>query len=763
MLEPVKSADMNDDALLIDVAFPLPLKNAFTYRVPEQLWNKVAFGKRVVAPFGTKIVTGFIVGLSKTSDPNLLPSHDYEIREVTNILEDPPFFTEQLWRFIAWAADYYFVPLGTALKGLLPPGATKKSKRWVFLTEGATIATSEKSERLAFLPEPLLRKRRMLQKDLVSRIGEQTFKDYVRQGLLTTKDYLEMPRAMTQYGRAAHPILTLSKQDDNHCVSEAWPELTRNQIHAVNAVSEAVDKGGFQPFLLYGVTGSGKTEVYIRAIARTLQQGKDVLVLVPEIALTPQTVRVFLDRFEDGVALFHSGLTPAQRLHEWRRIKERDVRIVVAARSGIFLPIERLGLVIVDEEHDLSYKQEDGFPYNARDLSLVRGMIEGSCVILGSATPSFETFENARRGKVKRIDLPERYHAGEMPEVKIVDLKDSKLVDRKKAFLTPLLLSYIQQALQRREQVVLFLNRRGFDTFAQCKSCGFIFRCPNCDISLTHHKSRQQLRCHLCGYSRLAPPLCPKCSSATISFRGVGTQKVEEELRQLFPSSRVERLDRDAAHKQENLMGILERFRNKEIDILTGTQMIVKGHDFQGISLVGVLYGDASLHFPDFRAAERTFQVLTQVSGRTGRDRSRGLVIFQTFDTDHHAIRYAANHAYDEFFQLECEVRRELAYPPFGHLILIRLEGKSESKVEQAAIRVGSLSRMLKSSLGDVTILGPAPSPRRKTGGKYRWQVLLKSPKRENVRRLVHELRDAGHLKISGVRVAIDVDPLELM
>lgn len=754
---------MNDTTLLIDVAFPLPLKSVFKYKVSEQFSQGVAFGKRVVAPLGAKSITGFIVGIYEASDSDISSSYDYEIKEVTNILEDPPFFSEQLWRFISWAADYYFVPVGTALKSLLPPGATKKSKRWVFLTEVGIIKAGQNSEDLGLLPSPLLRKRRMLQKDLVSCIGQQAFKDYVRRGLLLTQDYLETPRAISQYGRSTNPIRILAKLDNKCLVTAAWPELTRNQLKAVNSVYKAIDRGGFEPFLLYGVTGSGKTEVYIRAIARTLEKGKDALVLVPEIALTPQTVRVFLERFEDGVALFHSGLTPAQRLHEWRRIKERDVRIAVATRSGIFLPIEHLGLIIVDEEHDPSYKQEDSFPYNARDLSLVRGMLYGACVILGSATPSFEMFENARRGKLKRIDLPKRYHEGRMPEVKIVDLKDSKLVDKGKAFLTPMLLSNIGEVLQRKEQVVLFLNRRGFDTFVQCKSCGFIFRCPNCDISLTHHKSKQQLLCHLCGYSTFAPPLCPKCSNANITFRGVGTQKIEEELRKLFPTSRIERLDRDAAHKHEDLIDILERFRNKEIDILTGTQMIVKGHDFPGISLVGVLYGDASLHFPDFRAAERTFQILTQVSGRTGRDRNEGLVIFQTFDSDHHAIRYAARHFYEGFFEFECEVRRELAYPPFGHLIMIRLEGKSESKVEQAAIRVASVSRMLKASAGDLSILGPAPSPRKKTSGNYRWQVLLKSHKRENIRRLVHELRDSGHLKISGVKVAIDVDPFELM
>lgn len=753
---------MSDAAVLIDVAFPLPLKNTFKYKAPGDMSGSAVFGKRVIAPLGKKLLTGFIVGVSQPTDPNFASTCNYEIKEVVSIPEDPPFFTEQLWRFISWAADYYFVPVGTALKSLLPPGATKKSKRWVFLAQNVGSDTCEQRQETDSLPSVLLKKGRMLEKDLISRIGESALKDCIKRGLLTTQDYLEIPRTMDQRGRSKKPIRTLSKQNGSYDPA-LWPELTPCQVAATNTISVAIESGGFQPFLLYGVTGSGKTEVYIRAIAKTLEKDKDVLVLVPEIALTPQTVRVFLDRFEGGVALFHSGLTPAQRLQEWRRIKERQVRIAVAARSGIFLPIDSLGLIIVDEEHDPSYKQEDGFPYNARDLALVRGMLDAACVILGSATPSFETFENARRGKITRIDLPERYHAGQMPRVEIVDLKDSKRIGDRKGFLTPLLLSHIQETLDRREQALLFLNRRGFDTFVQCKSCGFIFRCPNCDISLTHHKSKQQLRCHLCGYSQFAPPLCPKCASAAMSFHGIGTQKVEEELKKLFPTSRIERLDRDAAHNQEDLVAILERFRNHEIDILTGTQMIVKGHDFARISLVGVLYGDASLHFPDFRAAERTFQVLTQVSGRAGRDRRLSSVLFQTFDTEHPVIRYAARQAYEEFFEYECEVRRELAYPPFGHLILIRLEGNSETKVEQAAIRLGSVGRMLKAPLGGLTILGPAPSPRKKAGGKYRWQVLLKGTTRENLRRLVQQLRDAGHLNQPGVKVTIDVDPIEMM
>ncbi|MBM3300751.1 MAG: primosomal protein N', partial [Deltaproteobacteria bacterium] len=473
--------------------------------------------------------------------------------------------------------------------------------------------------------------------------------------------------------------------------------------------------------------------------------------------------RRFLRRLGGGLALFHSGLTRSQRLDEWRRIVARKVNVVIAARSGIFVPLDNLGLIVVDEEHDPSYKQGDSCPYNARDMALARGKLEGACVVLGSATPSFETFVNAKKGKIGRLDLPTRYHGGGLPGVELVDLKASSPRGRQAAFLTPILVSAIEKTLSQGDQVVLFLNRRGFDTFAQCRSCGHVFKCPNCDVSLTHHKRARDLRCHLCGYSQAAPPLCPSCTGGKLFFGGIGLQKVEEELQKLFPQARIERLDRDSTRRRQDLDGILDRFRKKEIDILAGTQMIVKGHDFPGIFLVGVLCGDLSLHFPDFRAAERTFQMLTQVAGRTGRAEDSGRVILQTFDPDHEAIRYSARHDYEGFFERDSATREELLYPPFGHLILIRVEGNNEKRVENTAIEIGRAARRLKGGSTEVMILGPAPSPRKKMVGRFRWQVLFKSPDRNPVRALVKGLMAEGLLKRHKLKIIVDVDPVDLM
>ncbi len=745
---------MSTSREFIDVSIPLPLAGPFTYRVPEDLQERVEIGRRVLAPFRNKIRAGFITGIGS-------PESDVgEIREVVDIPDEEPYLTTKLWRFLQWMSSYYLIPTGLVLKTALPPGSDRRSKPWAILTpEGRSWFGGIGDDRGLTLPNKMLRTGAMPRKDLTDAVGESGVQEALARGWILFEERIARPRTSLRkrnLPELLNPVGTPSPE------ATEIPDLTAHQKNAYEHIKEAVDSGGFKPFLLFGVTGSGKTEVYLRAIAEVLKLGKRALVLVPEIALTPQSARRFLRRLGGGLALFHSGLTPAQRLDEWRRIRAGKVNVVIAARSGIFVPLEDLGLIVVDEEHDPSYKQEDSCPYNARDMALARGKLEDACVILGSATPAFETYVNAQRGKLTRLDLPKRHHGGGLPTVELVDLRDNRDA-LKDAFLTPVLLKEVEEALSRNEQVVLFLNRRGFDTFAQCRACGNVFKCPNCDISLTHHRSARHLLCHLCGFSRASPPLCPECSSENLFFGGVGTQKVEEMLAQRFPEARIERLDRDTTRRRDELEKILTRFRNKEIDILTGTQMIVKGHDFPGISLVGVLCGDLSLHFPDFRASERTFQMLTQVAGRTGRASDSGKVILQTFDPDHEAIRFAAAHEYEGFFESDIIPRKELLYPPFGYLILVRIEGNNEKRVETKAVRIGRAARLLKGNSQDVMILGPAPSPRKKVVGRYRWQVLFKSAEREAVRTLVRELMAEGHLKGNGLKIIVDVDPVDLM
>jgi primosomal protein N' (replication factor Y) len=744
-----------NESLLVDVCFPLPVEGPYTYEVPLQLRKEVYFGRRVLAPFGKKIRAGFIVGLNPAC------RLDGALKEILEIPQEPPCFDQPWWDFIKWVSNYYMSPAGLVLKTAIPAGFERRSEPWVKFTPEGKAWLADIS-----LPEGGPVKLKLSKHDSISRrrlasiIDKKQLDSAIRLGLVTIEEHVGSIRpernekipALQEFGA------------DIGQEQELAPKLTPDQDSACATIGESILSGGFAPHLLFGVTGSGKTEVYLKNIQETLQQGKRALMLVPEIALTPQSARRVVSRFGQNMSLFHSGITNAQKIAEWRRIMRGETKVVVATRSGIFTPIPDLGLIIVDEEHDSSYKQEEGCPYNARDLALARGKLEGICVVLGSATPSFETFVNTTNGKLKRIDLPTRHHGGELPFVRVVNLKENgKEKNASKCFLTQHLLDAIKESLAKRSQTVLFLNRRGFDTFAQCRECGHIFRCPNCDVSLIHHKSARDLRCHLCGFSQAAPPLCPKCSSANLYFAGVGSQKVQDELIKLFPDATIERFDRDSTKKKNELNEILKRFRNREIDILVGTQMIVKGHDFPGISLVGILFGDASLNFPDFRAAEKTFQLLTQVAGRTGRDTEPGLVILQTFDTEHEVIRLSAKHSYEEFFQIESELRKELCYPPHGHLILIKAQGPNEKRVQDKALKIAREARSLKNEAPNVMILGPAPCPRSKMVGNFRWRIILKSPDRSAVRKMAGILIEQGLLKEPGARVTLDIDPVDLM
>lgn len=746
---------MTADEKLIDVAVPLPLEGPFTYRVPAELASSATFGRRALVPFRNKIRAGFIVGFPAEA------ANDAELKVVEDIPEEPPYLTPELWDFIRWTAAYYLIPTGLVLKTALPPGSDRKSKPWAILTpEGRRWFGGFGGSDGAALPTKFLKSEVMALRELREAVGEGRLKEALDRRWIRIEERIARPRLSLRKRKL--PEL-LNPAGAESLEREEPPHLTEEQARAHAAISGALHAEGYNPFLLFGVTGSGKTEVYLRAIEDVIALSKRALVLVPEIALTPQLAGRFLRRFGGGAALFHSGLTPSQRLDEWRRIRSGEVNIVIAARSGIFAPLPDLGLIIVDEEHDPSYKQEDSCAYNARDMALARAKLENAAVVLGSATPSFESFVNAKLGKLVRLDLTARHHGGKLPKVELIDLRATKPYAGAGAFLTQPLIAAIRETLDKKEQTVIFLNRRGFDTFAQCRSCGHVFKCPNCDVSLTHHKKPKDLRCHMCGYSQAAAALCPQCRGTDLFFGGVGAQKVEEALGATFPDARIERLDRDSTRQRNALEDILERFRNREIDILCGTQMIVKGHDFPGISLVGVLCGDHSLHFPDFRASERTFQLIAQVAGRTGRERDSGRVVLQTFDPDHEAIRQASLHAYEQFFQGEAEIREDLFYPPYGSLILIRVEGNVENRVEDQALRIGREARLLKEDFPGVMILGPAPAPRKKVIGRHRRQILFKAASRAAVRGLVKALMERGALKAHGVKITVDVDPVDML
>jgi primosomal protein N' (replication factor Y) len=544
---------------------------------------------------------------------------------------------------------------------------------------------------------------------------------------------------------------------DRPAPSDAPVEPTAEQTAALEAIGAALKGGGFAPFLLHGVTGSGKTEVYLRAIAEALAQGRRALVLVPEIALTPQLVSRFRARFtEASIAVLHSGLSDGERYDAWRAIARGEVSIVIGARSAVFAPLEKLAIIVVDEEHEASYKQGEGFRYHGRDLALLRGQMAGAAVVLGSATPALTTFFRAQEGQTGYLSLSGRALRRSLPEVSLVDLTAA----RPEGALSEELAVALRENLERGEQALLLLNRRGFAPFLLCSDCGRTFRCPNCDITLTYHQGRRLLRCHYCDHAEAPPDLCPQCGGGNIEPEGTGTERLEEELGQLFPTARIARMDRDTTSRKGAHQRLVEAMEKGEVDILVGTQMVAKGHDFPGVTLVGVIGADSTLNFPDFRSGERTFSLLSQVAGRAGRGEKPGRVFIQTYAPDHYALACAAAHDYRGFYDQEIACRRELRYPPFGFLVNLVLSGNDPARVSRAA---QTLAEGLQRGAAEVEVLGPAPCPLARLRGKSRMQILLKAPRRLSLRRLLDRLADLQKGVSAGVRLAVDVDPVDML
>ncbi|MGH9654594.1 MAG: replication restart helicase PriA, partial [Bryobacteraceae bacterium] len=539
------------------------------------------------------------------------------------------------------------------------------------------------------------------------------------------------------------------------------PELNAEQSAACAAINAALAEGRFQAFLLQGVTGSGKTEVYLRSIEATLAAGKNALLLVPEIALTPAMAGQFFHRFGDQVAILHSAFGDAERAGQWRRIRDGRARVVVGTRSGVFAPVQNLGLIVVDEEHDASYKQQETPRYHGRDVALMRAKEAGALAVLGSATPSIETRWNAEHGKYTLLMLPERIARRPLPQVELVDMRTEFLETRKQATFSRRLLEAMTKRLELREQTILLQNRRGFSSFMVCRACGERLECANCSVVLTHHRRDRRMLCHYCGYAEKIPAQCPKCGSDYIQFLGAGAERVEEELHLHFPQARVARLDRDTASGKGAFERILQQFRDGEIDILAGTQMIAKGHDVPNVTLVGVVLADIGLSMPDFRAAERSFQLLTQAAGRSGRGAVPGQVIVQTLNPGHYAIRLAAEQDYEGFYSKESGFRKWLRYPPFAACasLLVRAQ-----KQEEALRMATELGRELTPPPEGVRVIGPAEAPVLRVRDEFRYQILLKAPVRRTLRETVNRLRSfAERQKWSATSLAIDVDPISLM
>lgn len=749
----------NSPAAIIEVAVPLPLDTTFHYRVPAPLVPQIETGRRVLVPFGKRKVTAYILGRAAISEHQLL--------EIIEVLDESPLFTPQELKFYRWAAAYYLHPLGEVLKAALPAGINLQSGKAAdgppdgpassrSLTGGQRIKTEAAYRLVPGATAARLPRGKAAQILEHLRSGNECSAAELH---LLVADCAAPLRRLVEIGLVQQRQREVYRDPFKDQVFDRDTPLPLNpdQAAALQQIEMAVETGHFHPFLLFGVTGSGKTEVYLQAITHLLPLDKTALVLVPEIALTPQLVNRFKRRFDCGIAVLHSGLSSGERYDEWRRIRRGEVSIVIGARSAIFAPLERLGMIVVDEEHEASYKQSEGFRYNARDLALVRGKMAHACVILGSATPQVTTWQAADTGQVTPLPLPRRVNGQPLPRAELIDMRQ-----RRGETILPSLANSLAANLAEGGQSLVFLNRRGFATWLTCADCGQVLRCPNCAVTLTYHQRRNRHCCHYCDYAIPAPSVCPACGGP-VTHLGLGTEQVEARLRELFPTARIDRMDRDTTSGKGAHARILKRVAERQTDILIGTQMVAKGHDFPGITLVGVLSVESTLNIPDFRSAERTFQLITQLMGRAGRGAEPGRVVVQTLNPEHYALSYSTRGDIDGFYRQEIEFRREAGYPPFAHLAALYLTGTAAESVERQAHQAAEALVAIRRRLGTrLEILGPAPAPLAKLRGRFRWQLLLKARKRAELNHALVKFR-AAFVAATGIRLHIDIDPADLM
>lgn len=745
----------------VEVAIPLPIEQTFCYRVPESFPEPAVVGTRVLVPFGRRTVTGYILGIAAATPAG-------ELKDIRSILDREPLFTGQDLEFYRWIAAYYLHPLGEVIRTALPSGLNMTGQSKTVVAADGSVLTEEVLSTVT----------RCKEEKHYSATGKEPSLSLKGKAALVLTYIRSTPESSattlrSRFGTCSPQLLRLEElglvsyvnrevyrdpfrkeavERDNPC------QLNQEQAIALTLLVAAVRKGDFSPFLLHGVTGSGKTEVYLQAIAHSLAQGKTALVLVPEIALTPQLVGRFRRRLPCGIAVLHSGLSAGERYDEWRRIRRGEAQVVIGARSAIFAPLDNLGMIVVDEEHEGSYKQADGLRYNARDLALVLGKQRQAVVILGSATPLVTSVYAARQGRLTDLSLSKRANNRPMPATILLDQRGSK-----NQTLLPQLAAALQENLSNGGQSLLFLNRRGFATWLVCRDCGKALTCPSCSVTLTYHQQKKSHICHYCDYTIPAPTLCPACDGGEIGLLGIGTERLEEEMSALFPEAKIARMDRDTTSGRGGHERVLRRLESGELDILIGTQMIAKGHDFPGVTLVGVISADTTLNLPDFRGSERAFQLVSQVLGRAGRGEQPGKVFVQTLNPEHFALRAAAAHDYEEFYREELAQREDAGYPPFSYLGAIHFSSTAAKEVEAEACRAANALRELKQQLRlRVDILGPAPAPLTRIRGRYRWQLLLKSVQRSGLHRLLGQFRNI-HKPSAVVRMAIDIDPLELL
>ncbi|MGI6457551.1 MAG: replication restart helicase PriA [bacterium] len=742
---------MTETKTYVEIAFPIPSQMLFTYEVPANLKEKVQSGCRVYAPLGRRQALGYVISIQ--ADP---PAEIENIKQIHSLVDEEPLFSSELMNFLHWTSQYYLSSPGETFSAAYPfsPSVKPRMVKVVLLnhevqTSGQIPETVRRESQRQVLELLINRKALLTPSDIVRELGvsQSTLKTLQKNGLIQLQ-----PKQSLRI-----PVYSMSE------VTAKELTLTDEQIEVLVQISRELKEVNPKPILLHGVTGSGKTEVYLQAIQTALDMGKNALVLIPEISLTPQTMDRFRTRFGDRVGILHSALGQGERFDEWRMIKEGERRIVVGTRSAIFAPVVNLGIIIVDEEHESSYKQHDPSPrYHARDLAAARASLCGALCILGSATPSIESMYNARSGKYNLLTLSKRVALHGLPQVTILDMRGR--TDEEE-----ILCHELQEALwnryEQQQQSILFLNRRGFATTLTCRHCGQTLSCEHCSVALVYHRSSHVLKCHHCDYQRTLPNHCPVCHDPFIQQRGFGTERVVEEVQKIIPYARIIRLDKDTTRRKGEHDRLLTPFRRGEADILVGTQMIAKGLDFPNVTLVGIINADYALALPDFRAAERTFTLLTQVAGRAGRGQYAGEVFVQTYCPDHYSVQLAISQNYNTFYEKEIRYRQLIGFPPFSRLVLWRVEGNTE---ELARGKAWELYHILYNGLKhvpEVTILPPVEAPLYRLRDYYRWQVALKSRTYKAFRPLLQseELQQFLQQRRKGIRIIQDVDPWDML
>jgi primosomal protein N' (replication factor Y) (superfamily II helicase) len=737
----------------VRVAIDRAIHRELDYAVPEALSERVGVGSRLRVPFRDKSALATVLAVLDQSDVEGL-------RSIEAVVGEEPVLSEPLLELAKWMSSYYCCPIETVIRSLLPQVVRKANIGWkkqLFVQPAPEVAEAEidklrrRAPRQAELLELIKRLRTPVPAVELLRqkaLDNQTLRALVKRGLVKLRE-----EAVPRDPHANEQFVATTKLALNPEQQAALREITSSLAAPATTV----------PILLHGVTGSGKTEIYLQAIQRALDLGRAAIVLVPEISLTPQTVERFKGRFNaapDIVAVLHSHLSEGERHDEWHKIRSGRARIVVGARSAIFAPLKKLGLIVVDEEHETTYKQEEAPRYHARDVAVVRARIEKCVVVLGSATPSLESYYNANRAKYKLVTLNQRVDQCQMPVMRILDLRQERRKQKAAAILSDKLRNAIAERLEKREQTILFLNRRGFSTSLLCSNCGDVRSCPNCSVALTFHRDLARLSCHLCGHTAAVPRKCPACGHDALIYYGFGTEKVEATVAQIFPNAVVRRMDADSMARKQAYRETLRSFRAGKIDILVGTQMIAKGLHFPNVTLVGIINADLALHLPDFRAGERTFQLLTQVAGRAGRGETPGEVFVQTYTPFSPSIQFARHHDFAGYFEQELEFRERCDFPPFNHAILITVRSPHEGRAKLSA---ETLVRRLKEVLGAEFTLGAAmPAPLQKLQGQFRFHILIRGRAIMRLSRLVRETLDKLPFP-EDVAVAVDVDPYQLL